>query len=344
MTLLTESNDEKAKILEEEQKPKNIALAIFRFRARRGTGVYYALLSTVPILVGILEGLSAPAYLILTSVGLIVVGILFVARFAGMKRFYQMRLVMGLFEQDQKNAGNRFNGLLYGARTILVTLMPLVAASVFVVTGNAILSSLLLIAFAGYVLAYYSMIMKQATINVLPLRVEDWFVALCPPSLLLFYFFQVIGTTPYLLSLLLVFLLAGIKSSYDAPQALVNALSDRDSFRRESSAPPNKRDDVNLSEIASGGALSSFTRIGIMLALLGVEQITFTDLLFAIKVSKSSLNHSVNALADAGYVTVRKGFEAAGGPRTFIRITKEGKKAIRSHLENMQTIASKFLN
>ena len=89
--------------------------------------------------------------------------------------------------------------------------------------------------------------------------------------------------------------------------------------------------------------LSSFTRVGIMLALLGVEQITFTDLMFAIKVSKSSLNHSVNALSDAGYVTVRKGFETAGGPRTFIKITKEGKAAIHAHLENMQTLASKFL-
>jgi hypothetical protein len=47
MSKLGEDNN--AKLLEEEQKPKNIALAIFRFRARRGTGVYYVLLSIVPI-------------------------------------------------------------------------------------------------------------------------------------------------------------------------------------------------------------------------------------------------------------------------------------------------------
>jgi DNA-binding MarR family transcriptional regulator len=81
-----------------------------------------------------------------------------------------------------------------------------------------------------------------------------------------------------------------------------------------------------------------------MLALLGVEQITFTDLMLVVKVSKSSLNHSVNALADAGYVTVRKGFKTAGGPRTFIEITNNGKEAIRTHLENMQSLASKFLS
>ena len=46
MDKLGENNN--AKLLEEQElKPKNIALAIFRFRARRGIGVYYALLSTV---------------------------------------------------------------------------------------------------------------------------------------------------------------------------------------------------------------------------------------------------------------------------------------------------------
>ena len=59
---------------EQQQNPKDIALAVFRFRARRGTGVYYALLSTVPIFVGILESLSAPLYFILISVALLVLG------------------------------------------------------------------------------------------------------------------------------------------------------------------------------------------------------------------------------------------------------------------------------
>ena len=80
-----------------------------------------------------------------------------------------------------------------------------------------------------------------------------------------------------------------------------------------------------------------------MLALLGVEQITFTDLMLVVEVSKSSLNYSVNSLADAGYVTVHKGFKTAGGPRTFIQITDKGKDAIRTHLETMRRLASKYL-
>jgi DNA-binding transcriptional ArsR family regulator len=89
----------------------------------------------------------------------------------------------------------------------------------------------------------------------------------------------------------------------------VQVLSDKDSFSKDPLSSPKKHYAVSLSEIASGGTLSSFTRVGIMLALLGVEQITFTDLMLVVEVSKSSLNYSVNALADAGYITVHKGFK-----------------------------------
>jgi DNA-binding MarR family transcriptional regulator len=325
----------------EHPNPKDIALALFRFRARRGIGVYYALLSTVPILVGIMDTLSAPPYLTVISVGLLVLTILFLASFAGMKRFTQMRLAMDLSEQTQ-NLKKRPNRLLEAARTVLVTLLPLVAAIVFQITGNAILGSLVLIAFVVYVVTYYIFVFsRQAKDSILPLRIEDWLVAVFPPTLLLFSFFQAINTTTYLTSLLLPFLLVGVKSSYEAPQALVQVLSAKDSFNGNTS--PLKQDNVNLSELTSDGVLSSFTRVGILLALLGVEQITFTDLMFVAEVSKSSLNYSVNDLADAGYVTVRKGFKTAGGPRTFIQITDRGKDAIRMHFETLGRLASKYL-
>jgi DNA-binding MarR family transcriptional regulator len=160
---------------------------------------------------------------------------------------------------------------------------------------------------------------------------------------LLLSFFQIISTTTYLILLLLLFLLAGVKSSYEAPQVLVQVLSDIDNFSTEPLSPSKKQDDVSLSELVSGGALSSFTRVGIMLALLGTEQITFTDLMFVVKVSKSSLNNSVKTLEDASYVTVHKGFKGTGGPRTFIQITDKGKDAISMHLKTMRRLASKYL-
>ena len=42
-------------------------------------------------------------------------------------------------------------------------------------------------------------------------------------------------------------------------------------------------------------------------------------------------------------VTVRKGFKTAGGPCTFIQITNQDKDAIRTHLESMKRLASKWL-
>ena len=285
MTLLSESKDAKLEPREEERELRNIALAIFRFRARRGVGVYYTLLAIVPLFVGVMDTLSAPAYFTIISVGLLILGILFLARSAGMNRFYQMRLVMSLFEQEGEKRGLALNRVFGSARTVLITLMPLVAAAIFEVTGSAILGSAILIALVIFVITYYKLLfLKHSADSVLPWRIEDWLIVVFPSTLLLLSFFQVVGTTTYLVSLLLLLLLAGLKSSYEAPQELVQVLSDKDSFRRETL---KNQEVVSLSELASGGPLSNFTRVGIMLALLGVEQITFTDLMFVVKVSKS---------------------------------------------------------
>jgi DNA-binding MarR family transcriptional regulator len=99
----------------------------------------------------------------------------------------------------------------------------------------------------------------------------------------------------------------------------------------------------DLAELASAGPLSNLTRVGIMLALLGVERITFSELLMAVKVSKSSLSRSLEILQESGLVKIRRGFGAFGGPRTFIQITDSGKTAIRTHLETMRRVTQKYL-
>ena len=331
---------------EEQQNPKDIALAMFRFRARRGTGVYYTMLTTVVVLIAVLEGLSAPFYFLIVATGLLVMGILFLAGLAGMKRFTQMGLAIDLLEQEQNphRRRHRLTRLLDGARTIVLTLLPLAAAVVYVITGSAILGSSVLIGYVASILAYYFLVFSRRNVDsVLPWRIEDWVVVIVPPTLLLLFFFDVINSTIYLVLLLLTFLLTGVKSSFEAPQELVRVLDDKDGFRSEALDRTGKKGDVSLYELVSEDALSSFPRVGIMLALLGVEEITFTDLMLVVGVSKSSLNYSVNALSDAGYVTVYKGFKAAGGPRTFIQITDKGKDAIRTHFETMRQLASKYL-
>jgi DNA-binding MarR family transcriptional regulator len=104
------------------------------------------------------------------------------------------------------------------------------------------------------------------------------------------------------------------------------------------------QDKEELAELASSGPLSNLTRVGIMLALLGVDRITFSELLMVVRVSKSSLSRSLEILQESGLVKIRRGFGALGGPRTFIQITDSGKTAIRTHLETMRRVTQKYLN
>lgn len=103
------------------------------------------------------------------------------------------------------------------------------------------------------------------------------------------------------------------------------------------------QDKGEIAELSSAGPLSNLTRVGIMLALLGVERITFSELLMAVNISKSSLSRSLEILEENGLIRIRRGFGAFGEPRTFIQITDAGKTAIRSHLETMHRVTRKYL-
>ena len=92
---------------QEQQNPKDIALAVFRFRARRGIGVFYALLSIAPLVAALLAYLSAPAYVSQISIPVIFIVIWLFARIAGMHRFYEMNDAISLFEGKEKRQKQR---------------------------------------------------------------------------------------------------------------------------------------------------------------------------------------------------------------------------------------------
>lgn len=94
---------------------------------------------------------------------------------------------------------------------------------------------------------------------------------------------------------------------------------------------------------SSSGPLSSSARVAILAALLAFKRTTFTELMLAVNLPKSSLNLSLSILSQSKYVTVRKGFLQIGGPRTIVEITPEGEKAIKGHLILMQNLAKKLL-
>ena len=77
--------------------------------------------------------------------------------------------------------------------------------------------------------------------------------------------------------------------------------------------------------------------------MLAFRRTTFTELMLAVNLPKSSLNMSLTILKENQFVTVRRGFLPVGGPRTIVEITAEGEKAIRDHLLLMQNLAKRFL-
>lgn len=98
-----------------------------------------------------------------------------------------------------------------------------------------------------------------------------------------------------------------------------------------------------LPELASSGPLSNSARVGIMVLLLGLKKATFTELMLAVKLPKSSLYKSLTMLEDHGLVLIRKEFLHGGRPRTVVQITKRGEELITRHLELMHEVVSKSL-
>jgi DNA-binding transcriptional ArsR family regulator len=87
-----------------------------------------------------------------------------------------------------------------------------------------------------------------------------------------------------------------------------------------------------LMQMMRSPVFSNSVRVGILLILLGVDRITFTDLLKSIDLSKSSLYSHLKVLQDNGMIIVKDVFTISR-PRTMIQITPKGKIALQKYLE-----------
>ena len=78
-------------------------------------------------------------------------------------------------------------------------------------------------------------------------------------------------------------------------------------------------------------------RLQLMTMLTAVSDAEFVTLRDAVDVSDSVLSKHVSALADAGYVTSRKGV-VDGRRTTWISLTKVGDRALRSHTAALRAL------
>lgn len=78
-------------------------------------------------------------------------------------------------------------------------------------------------------------------------------------------------------------------------------------------------------------------RLQVMTTLSAVSEAEFATLREALEVSDSVLSKHLSALADAGYVRLRKGV-LSGRRTTWISLTGNGRKALRGHVSALRAM------
>lgn len=79
------------------------------------------------------------------------------------------------------------------------------------------------------------------------------------------------------------------------------------------------------------------TRLAIMASLAGVESLEFTELRSTLGVTDGNLSTHLSHLEKAGYVTITKQF-VGKKPRTSVRISAKGRRAMRNYIELLQQV------
>ncbi|MFI1991747.1 winged helix-turn-helix domain-containing protein [Actinoplanes sp. NPDC020271] len=82
------------------------------------------------------------------------------------------------------------------------------------------------------------------------------------------------------------------------------------------------------------------TRLAILALLAGTEWAEFSFVRDAVEVSDSVLSKRISALADGGYVEVRKGY-VGKRPRTWINLSATGRSTLSRHIAALQEIATR---
>ena len=100
-------------------------------------------------------------------------------------------------------------------------------------------------------------------------------------------------------------------------------------------------DSLNLIEDIDG-IIHAPTRLKIMACLAVVESADFTFLMRQTGLTRGNLSPNLRKLEDTGYVSIHKEF-VDRVPRTLIRLTGNGRTALESYRESMQSILNELL-
>jgi len=197
----------------------------FRFRARRGLGLFYALLAFLPVLGNILAALFASQNVAFAGVTVGVVCIWVASRVAGSQGFGMMRSTIDLLKEDSPAMASR--NLRKSATFLVVLVWPWIAFAASVVLGQRSLEALFAVLWLVEFVVFRLLTQRSNRNPIVSLRVEDWVVVICLPLGALVSVILVTPSLPHLFGFTLVsplLLFSGIKSLFDAPKELVTGL------------------------------------------------------------------------------------------------------------------------
>ena len=198
----------------------------FRFRVRRGLGLFYSLLSVLPVLGSILGTLFVSQNVALAGVTVGIVCIWIVSRTAGFQGFGRMRSTIDLLKENE-SAGGRGREFRRTTTFLFISVWPWVAYAVASALGQRYLEVLFALIWLVEFVAYRIFSLRRNKNPIVSHTIEDWLVVFCIPIAALVSAIQIIPNASPFFGFVLgspFLLFAGIKSLYDAPKELVAGL------------------------------------------------------------------------------------------------------------------------
>ena len=204
-----------------------IAARLFRFRARRSIGVFYSLLSILP-LAGVILAATVPIPFAVVAVASGAVVVWSVARSSGLSGISKMQYSLDFLKGKKGMVYDASKDVWLARRTnfgwFLASTWPWFGYIVAIMEGSGLLAGVFMLIFVGEFAALAVLSRFPKVSSIFEWRIEDWafitgdvgiaFAAIIPgaPS------WTWVLATP-------IFVLCGVKSLYDAPKELALAAS-----------------------------------------------------------------------------------------------------------------------
>jgi hypothetical protein len=218
---------ERNEILKEQIEVELIASRLFRYKVRRGLGVFYALMSVMPI-VGIALYLTVPTVFVVAGLVIGYLAIYVIARLCGFSGLTRMQYSLDFLKGERGKTYNekgyrRISWTKNFASFFLLIVLPWLVYSITAQEGYTTLSSFVIgVLIAVLVILELRTRSKQGDekcLRVFERRVEDW--AIIIGSFSIAFLANIPGAPVWTWALASpIFLVSGIKSLYDAPKEL----------------------------------------------------------------------------------------------------------------------------